>query len=93
MSLRLVCNHHYLFLYKKKFQIPPNDKFRVDFIDSSNKLRFLERVMPKLLKKDHKMLIFSQFTMMLDILGEFCKYKGYAYERLDGSTQVYLNYK
>jgi len=59
MSLRLVCNHHYLFLYKKKFPIPKQDKYREDFIESSNKLKFLERVIPKLISKGHKMLIFS----------------------------------
>lgn len=59
MSLRLVCNHHYLFLYKKRFPIPNPEKYREDFIESSNKLKFLERVIPKLMVTGHKMLIFS----------------------------------
>lgn len=81
MSLRLVCNHHYLFLYKKKYTVPPSSEFKEKFIESSNKLKFLERVIPKLIQKEEKMLVFSQFTMMLDILSSFCEYKGYNYER------------
>jgi len=49
MSLRLVCNHPFLFLYKKKYDIPRKDKFQEEFIDCSNKLKFLERMIPKLL--------------------------------------------
>ncbi|KAL4501101.1 hypothetical protein ABPG73_013839 [Tetrahymena malaccensis] len=88
MSLRLVCNHPSLFLYKKKYVIPKKDKFQEEFVDCSNKLKFLERMIPKLLQQNHKMLIFSQFTMMLDILGEFFNFKGWAFERLDGTTSV-----
>lgn len=49
MSLRLVCNHPMLFLYKKKFPVPERDKFREEFIENSNKLKFLERLVPKLI--------------------------------------------
>jgi len=59
MNLRLLCNHHYLFLYKKKFPIPSDDKFIEEFIFKSNKLKFLDRVIPKLIKLGIKMLIFS----------------------------------
>lgn len=41
MSLRLVCNHPLLFLQKKKFEVPERDKFLEEFIESSNKLKFL----------------------------------------------------
>ena len=68
MSLRLVCNHPYLLLFKKRFPVPTNDKFREEFIESSNKIKFLDRIIPKLLEEGHKTLVFSQFTMMLDIL-------------------------
>ncbi|EGR31749.1 snf2 family n-terminal domain protein [Ichthyophthirius multifiliis] len=88
MSLRLVCNHPLLFLQKKKFEVPERDKFLEEFIESSNKLKFLQRIIPKLISNGHKMLIFSQFTMMLDILGEFFKFKSLPFQRLDGTTSV-----
>ena len=88
MSLRLICCHPLLFLFKNKFEIPEKDKFIEEFIMTSNKLKFLDRIIPKLLQKNHKMLIFSQFVMMLDILGEYLSFRGFHYERLDGSTSV-----
>jgi superfamily II DNA or RNA helicase len=36
--------------------------------------------------KDHKVLVFSQFTSMLNLLAENCREQGIAYYHLDGST-------
>lgn len=59
-NLRLVSNHPYNFLYKSKFYIPEDEaEFRNEIINSSNKLKFLEKVIPKLIKEGHKILIFS----------------------------------
>uniref|UniRef100_A0A8C6YCJ9 Chromodomain helicase DNA binding protein 1 like n=1 Tax=Naja naja TaxID=35670 RepID=A0A8C6YCJ9_NAJNA len=35
----------------------------------------------------HRVLLFSQMTQMLDILQDYMDYKGYSYERLDGSVR------
>ena len=35
---------------------------------------------------DSRVLIFSQMTRVLDILEDYCSWKGYEYCRLDGST-------
>lgn len=35
---------------------------------------------------DSRVLIFSQMTRMLDILEDYCFWRGYEYCRLDGST-------
>jgi len=54
----------------------------------------LDRLMKRLMAEgDHKMLIFSQMTRMLDILEEYCNLRGYKYCRLDGSisAQVFDN--
>lgn len=33
-----------------------------------------------------QVLVFSQFNIMLDIMSSFCGYRGYNYERIDGSV-------
>ncbi len=55
MQLRKVVNHPYLFL--ESF---PEE---MDWIwMSSGKFELLDRMLPKLIKSGHKVLIFSQFT-------------------------------
>lgn len=87
-NLRLVCNHPYLFLYRRDFEVPSKDKFREEFIESSNKLKLVERLIKKLLDSNHKILLFSQYTLMLDIMEVFLKFKEWGYERLDGQTKI-----
>lgn len=55
MSLRLVCNHPYLFTYKREF---PETETQ-ELVNMSNKLKFIDRIIPRLLEMQHKMLIFS----------------------------------
>ena len=46
----------------------------------------LDRMLKKLKTGGHKVLIFSQFTTMLDILEDFFAVRNYTYCRLDGSV-------
>lgn len=46
----------------------------------------LDKLLPKLKEAGHRVLIFSQFTSMLDILQDYCNYRGHNNCRLDGST-------
>eukprot|EP00071_Canis_lupus_P024232 XP_013976171.1 chromodomain-helicase-DNA-binding protein 1-like isoform X7 [Canis lupus familiaris] len=39
------------------------------------------------LKSGHRVLLFSQMTQMLDILQDYMDYRGYSYERVDGSVR------
>lgn len=57
-------------------------------ISDCGKLKELDRLLPKLKADGHRVLIFSQFTMMLDILEEYLALKKYGFLRLDGSTTV-----
>nr|XP_026691907.1 lymphocyte-specific helicase-like [Ciona intestinalis] len=86
MQLRKCCNHPYLIKYPL---IPGTDIFRVDeeLISSSGKLQLLDRMLPVLKKKGHKILLFSQMTSLLDILEDFCNFRNHSYVRLDGSTK------
>lgn len=54
----------------------------------SGKLDEIERLLPKLEHEGHRVLIFSQFVIVLDVLEEHFKNRGYKYLRLDGSTPV-----
>lgn len=87
MHLRLVCDHPDLFYSRSVNLTADEETYEHDVINSSNKLKFLDKVIPRLLKKDHKVLIFTQFVIMLDIIEEFLIYRNLDYERLDGTTR------
>jgi chromodomain-helicase-DNA-binding protein 4 len=55
-------------------------------IEGSGKLTFLAKVLAKLKERGSRVLIFSQFLDMLDLLEEFLMGIGMRYARLDGST-------
>ncbi|XP_045536479.1 SWI/SNF-related matrix-associated actin-dependent regulator of chromatin subfamily A containing DEAD/H box 1 homolog [Papilio machaon] len=54
----------------------------------SGKFQKLDEMLPRLQAEGHRVLVFSQFTMMLDILEPYLKLRRYRYLRLDGSTAV-----
>jgi len=43
---------------------------------------------PKLKEGGHRLLIFSQFVIMLELLEEYMEAGGYSYERIDGNTKA-----
>lgn len=54
----------------------------------SGKFKRLDTLLPKLKEDGHRVLIFSQFTMMLDIVERYLEIRKHGYCRLDGSTAV-----
>ena len=54
--------------------------------DVAGKLVLLDRLLPKLLERDSRVLIFSQMTRLLDVLEDYMLYRGYKYCRIDGNT-------
>ncbi|XP_057496754.1 protein CHROMATIN REMODELING 19 isoform X1 [Actinidia eriantha] len=59
-----------------------------DHVMISAKCQSLARLLPLLKESGHRVLIFSQWTSMLDILEWTLDVIGVTYRRLDGSTQV-----
>lgn len=59
-----------------------------ELICDSGKFHRLDVLLPKLKAKGHRVLIFSQFTMMLDIIERYLEIRSHGYCRLDGSTAV-----
>lgn len=55
-------------------------------IENSGKLVLLDKLLPKLLARESRVLIFSQMTRMLDILEDYMHYRNYQYCRIDGNT-------
>ncbi len=67
MSLRKACNHPYQFDWPVK---AGTDEYLVDaeIVTQSGKMMLLRRLLVALFDKGHKVLVFSQFTNMLDII-------------------------
>lgn len=85
MQLRKICNHPYLFI---DFNNSLLDNINEWIFMASGKFEFLDRIIPKLLFFNHKILIFSQMTHLMDILEIYFRYKGIPCLRLDGNTKA-----
>ncbi len=57
-----------------------------NLVEASSKLQLLEIMLPKLQERGHRVLIFSQFLDMLDMVEDFLDGLGLYYQRLDGNV-------
>ena len=57
-------------------------------IFSCGKLVLVDKLLPKLKSQGRRVLIFSQMVRVLDILEDYLDYRGYTYERLDGTMAL-----
>ncbi|XP_063364496.1 SWI/SNF-related matrix-associated actin-dependent regulator of chromatin subfamily A containing DEAD/H box 1 homolog [Cydia amplana] len=60
----------------------------ISLILDSGKFLKLDEMLPKLKEDGHRVLVFSQFTMMLDVIEPYLIHRQYRYLRLDGQTAV-----
>ncbi|KAF7830339.1 CHD3-type chromatin-remodeling factor PICKLE isoform X1 [Senna tora] len=58
----------------------------MQLLESSGKLQLLDKMMVKLKEQGHRVLIYSQFQRMLDLLEDYCTSKKWLYERIDGKV-------
>ncbi|GAB7345823.1 hypothetical protein MBLNU457_4080t2 [Dothideomycetes sp. NU457] len=56
-----------------------------NLVEASGKLQLLEMLLPKLRERGHRVLIFSQFLDMLNMVEDFLDGLGFQYQRLDGT--------
>lgn len=86
MDLKKCCNHPYLFpvAAMESPKLPSGAYEGGALIKASGKLLLLQKMLRKLKEQNHRVLIFSQMTKMLDLLEDFLDYEGYKYERIDG---------
>lgn len=72
-------------------QIPMSNMFVPEakrLIYDSAKLSRLDILLQELKAGDHRVLIYSQMTKMLDLMEEYLIYRQYKYLRLDGSSKL-----
>jgi SNF2 family DNA or RNA helicase len=84
MQLRKASNHPYLFDGAEDPEL--NGATSDEIITSSGKMVWLDALLTQLLKKGHRVVIFSQFTRVLDIIGDYLDLKQMRFSRLDGQT-------
>ncbi|KAH9009313.1 SNF2-family ATP dependent chromatin remodeling factor snf21 [Lactarius hengduanensis] len=83
MQLRKVCSHPILFEGPRMHQHVMDD----ELVDASGKMMVLERLLDALFARGHKVLVFSQFVTMLDVIEDWAhECKGWQLCRIDGST-------
>ena len=90
MQLRNICGSPYL--YYEPFLLEGENTQEEKFMDilfkNSAKLHVLNQLCENLFKDGHKVLIFSQFTRMLNLLQDWFRAKDVSVSRLDGSVDM-----
>ncbi|CAO3680362.1 unnamed protein product [Umbelopsis ramanniana] len=83
MQLRKCCNHPYLFDGAE-----PGPPFTTDqhIVDNSGKMVVLDKLLSRMKAQGSRVLLFSQMSRVLDILEDYCWWRGYEYCRIDGQT-------
>ncbi len=83
MQLRKCCNHPYLF---DGAEPGPPYTTEQHIVQNCGKMVLLDKLLTRLKQQGSRVLIFTQMTKVLDILEDYCLWKGHQYCRLDGNT-------
>lgn len=59
-----------------------------EIVRAAGKFELLDRLLPKLHRSGHRILLFSQMTRLLDILEVYLRMHDYKFLRLDGSSKT-----
>ncbi|KAK6617248.1 hypothetical protein RUM44_005579 [Polyplax serrata] len=87
MILRKIVHHPYLIQYPLQ---EGTEELRIDedLVKESGKMLILDALLSKLKDGGHKVLIFSFFKEILDILEDYSRLRQYLYCRLDGNMDM-----
>jgi chromodomain-helicase-DNA-binding protein 4 len=88
MELRKLCGHPYLLNDVEPTDLD-EDAGRKAYIEASGKLQLLAKLLPKLKARGHRVLIFSQFKLVLDILEDFLIMEKHTHCRLVWIAHLY----
>jgi len=83
MQLRKCAGHPYLFPGVEDRSLPPLGEH---LVSNCGKMVLLDKLLVRLKETGHRVLLFTQMTRILDILEDYLVMRGFAYCRIDGST-------
>ncbi|KAL2289745.1 hypothetical protein FJTKL_01072 [Diaporthe vaccinii] len=86
MQLRKCLGHPFLYSGAVEDKNVDEKTMHRNLVEASAKFVLLEQMLPRLQEHGHRVLIFSQFLGMLDIVEDFLTGIGFKYHRLDGSV-------
>lgn len=86
IQLRKNCNHPDLLesAFDGSYFYPPVEQI----VEQCGKFKLLERLLTKLLARKHKVLIFSQWTKIIDIMDYYFSEKGFEVCTIDGRVKL-----
>ncbi|KAJ6853702.1 CHD3-type chromatin-remodeling factor PICKLE [Iris pallida] len=85
MELRKLCCHAFMLEGVEPVVDPADAAEGIrQLLEFSGKMQLLDKMMIKLKEQGHRVLIYSQFQHMLDLLEDYLTYKKWSYERIDG---------
>ncbi|KAE9989972.1 hypothetical protein EG327_002068 [Venturia inaequalis] len=88
MELKKASNHPFMFPNAEERLLAGDERkenvLRL-LVSSSGKMMLLEKLLDKLKRDGHRVLVFSQMVMMLNIMSDYLKMRGYKFQRLDGT--------
>ena len=98
MELRKCCNHPFLingaeeqimeeYRAAQGMAFDDDAVFHTTLIQSSGKLVLCDKLLPRLRKEGHKVLVFSQMVKVLNLIEDYLVDKRYPYERIDGNVR------
>ncbi|KAL7753324.1 ATP-dependent DNA helicase Snf21 [Sorochytrium milnesiophthora] len=88
MQLRKICNHPFVFpvvdaSFDNGSGFTDDNIYRV-----SGKFELLDRLLAKLFRTGHRVLMFFQMTQIMQLMSDYLEYRSIQYLRLDGSTKT-----
>ncbi|KAL0033469.1 hypothetical protein WJX77_010766 [Trebouxia sp. C0004] len=86
MELRKCCNHPFL-IDEQEWPVTRDPKqFLQQLVQASGKLALIDSMLERMKDRGHRVLIYSQFTTLLDLLEEWLAARQWGYQRIDGSV-------
>lgn len=86
MQLRKCLCHPFIYSDEIEEKVDDEEISHKNLVEASAKLELLSLMLPKLKERGHRVLIFSQFLGMLDVVEDFLDGLGMKHARLDGSV-------